>query len=485
MTRPDLASGIELLKWRRTKIIATLGPASSDAATVARLLAAGVEVVRLNMSHGDHAGHARAFQTVRAAAQAIGRPIGILADLCGPKIRVGAFEDGGIDLVDGADVVVTTRAVPGRPGLIPSQYALLHEEIGAGGRILFDDGRLELQVNKVVGTELSCTVVRGGRLKDRKGMNLPDSALSAAALTDKDRVDARFAIELGVDFLALSFVRSVADIADLTALLPAVHPPKVIAKIERPEAVADMDAIIEAADGIMVARGDLGVELPPEQVPVIQRRLLAAARRANKPCIVATQMLESMIEQPQPTRAEVSDVATAVFGGVDAVMLSAETASGAHPVRAVEMMDRIARQAEAHLFAEGRFGRGEQLAIGSPLADSVARATAQLSRDLRLRGIVVISTGGTGATSRVMSAARPAAPVVGVAASPHAVLQMTLLWGVIPYRVEPQELALPEELARRLVRELDLATTGDRVLVVEGFREGGDDDTPRLTVLGV
>ncbi len=474
----------ELLKLRRTKIVATLGPTSSDPDTIARLIAAGVGVFRLNMSHGDHDGHARAFHLVRAAAASAGKPIGILADLCGPKIRVGVFAGGVIDLVEGEQVVVTTRQVEGEPGLIPSQYLQLHSEIEPGGRILFDDGKLELVVDSVDGTEIACTIRRGGPLKDRKGMNLPDSALSAPALTDKDRVDARFAIDLGVDYLALSFVRSVADLADLSELLPGESPPKVIAKIERPEAVADMEAIVMASDGIMVARGDLGVEMAPEEVPIIQRELLAMARRHNKPCIVATQMLESMIESAQPTRAEVSDVATAVFGGADAVMLSAETASGRYPVRAVEMMDRIARQAEAHLFATSRFRLDHDSGpAGSPVAESVAQATAQLSRDLKLRAIVVVSTGGTGATARVMSAARPGAPVIGAVAAERTLLQMSLLWGVVPCAVEAAELATPDDLARRLALKLDLAVPGDRVLVVEGFREGGATDTPRLTVL--
>jgi pyruvate kinase len=476
---------VEMLKRRRTKIVATLGPASGDAATIEKLIAAGVNVVRLNMSHGDHETHAQAYKELRIAAHNARNPIGVLADLCGPKLRVGRFEAGGIDLVTGGTAVVTTREVIGRDGLIPSQYAGLHHEVGPGARILLDDGALELRVEKIEGTEITATVVRGGRLKDRKGMNLPDSHLATPALTEKDKEDARFAIELGVDYLALSFVRKAQDVLDLRALLPAEEPPRIIAKIEHPEALDNIDAIIDAADGIMVARGDLGVELPPEEVPVIQRQLIALARAHSKPCIVATQMLESMIEHAQPTRAEVSDVSTAVFSGTDAVMLSAETASGAHPIEAVAMMDRIARQVEAHLFAERRF-RAEgadpvPAAPGaSPLAEAVGVAVAQLSRDLRCRAIVVASVGGTGATARVMSAARPGAPIVGLAATLRGMLQQSLLWGVVPRLVQQAELEDPEELARRVAGQLDLASAGDRILLVRGF-----EASPSITVLNV
>ncbi|MDQ1444786.1 MAG: pyruvate kinase [Acidimicrobiaceae bacterium] len=473
-----------MLKRRRTKIVATLGPSSSDAATIEKLIAAGVNVVRLNMSHGDHEAHAQAYKELRTAAHNARNPIGVLVDLCGPKLRVGRFEGGGIDLVEGASVVVTTREVVGEAGLIASQYATLNEEIEAGARILLDDGALELRVDGVAGTEVTCTVVRGGRLKDRKGMNLPGSRLATPALTPKDIDDARFAIDLGADYLALSFVRKAQDVEDLKALLPADEPPRIIAKIEHPDALDNIDAIIDAADGIMVARGDLGVELPPEEVPVIQRRLVALARAHSKPCIVATQMLESMIEHAQPTRAEVSDVSTAVFSSADAVMLSAETASGSYPVEAVAMMDRIARQVEAHVFAERRFraegGDPVPAAGSSPVAEAVGVAVAQLSRDLRCRAIVVVSLGGTGATARVMSAARPGAPIVGAAATLRGMLQQSLLWGVVPRLVQAAEIEEPEELAKRVAGQLDLAGAGDRILLVKGFEQ-----SPSITVLEV
>lgn len=482
-----------MLKRRRTKIVATVGPSSSDAETLERLFAAGVNVVRLNMSHGDHETHAAAYKQVRAAAESAPGPVAVLADLCGPKLRVRRFENGAIDLEKGAPVVVTTRDVPGKPGLIPSAYSTLHEEVALGERVLLDDGQLELRVESVDGTEITCSVVRGGRLKDRKGMNLPDSVLRTPALTDKDREDAAFVVGLGVDFVALSFVRKAEDVADLRALLPEDDDerPAIVAKIEHPEALENIEAIVAAADGVMVARGDLGVELPPEEVPVIQRELVRLSRLHGKPCIVATQMLETMIDHAQPTRAEVSDVSTAVFSGADAVMLSAETASGSYPVEAVQMMDRIARQVEGYVFSTTGFMFEEAPREASfldhllPLREAVARATALLSRDLRVRAVVAFSTSGT--TARALAAARPAAPVVAVSPSERTARQLALVWGVAP--VHAHRAANPSEhaaLARQVADDHGLAEAGHRVLTVAGLAsDGTGDDVPTMSVLTV
>lgn len=471
------------LKERRTKIVATLGPASSAATMVERLITAGVNVFRLNMSHGDHALHAAACKEVRRAADDLARPVAVLADLCGPKIRVGRFAGGSVDLAGGEQVVVTTRDVVGGPGLIPSQYRALASDVEPGCRILLADGLLELRVESLSGEDITCTVVQGGVLGDRKGMNLPDVELSAPCMTDKDRRDLAFAVALPVDYVALSFVRRPSDVDELRALLPEDDPPKIIAKIEHPAALDRIDAIIDASDGIMVARGDLGVELPPEEVPVIQRELVLRARARRKPAIVATQMLESMIEHPQPTRAEVSDVSTAVLTGADAVMLSAETASGRHPVQAVAMLDRIARQIEGHLWSEGGFRLPE---LGHPepfvLEEAVARSTAQLSRDLEVRAVVVFSR--LGVSARVQASARPAAPLI--AATPHesTMRQMALLWGVLPRLVEVSGVG-DRRLARRLTTELGLAQPGHRILTVGGFEEPGKQQEPMITVLTV
>jgi pyruvate kinase len=477
-----------MLKRRRTRIVATVGPASSDTATLEALIRTGVDVFRLNMSHGDHAGHRVAHAAIRKAALACGSEVAVLADLCGPKIRCGLFEGGSIELETGGTVVVTTRDVTGRAGLIPSQYEALHLDARPGARILLDDGNLELKVETIEGSELSCRVVQGGTLKNRKGMNLPDIEVSAPSLTDKDREDARFALDLGVDFLALSFVRRRSDIDALRSLMDAQGDARaaIIAKIERPEALREIEGILEAADGIMVARGDLGVELPAESVPMIQSRLIDLARECGKPVIVATQMLESMIDNPRPTRAEVSDVSTAVLAGADAVMLSAETASGGFPVRAVETMDRVARKAEAYLWHQGAFGTirpPRQAAPPLPLSEAVTRAAAQLSADLWARAIFVVSE--TGFSARMVAAARPAAPLIAVSPDPAAVRRMRLLWGVVPLHADADALADREALARRLALELELASPGERILAVAGFHPEPARSAPSIAVLAV
>jgi pyruvate kinase len=478
-----------MLRRRRTKIVATLGPASSDAATVQALAEAGVDVFRLNLAHGARDAHARAYAAARAASEAAGTPHAVLADLSGPEIRVGSFGRGGIVLTEGEPVTMTTRETVGLPGMIPSRYPTLHEEIASEDRILLGDGQLELRVEAVDGTEIVCRVLRGGPVHDGMEMKLPDSELSTSALTERGADDLRFAVELGVDYVAVSFVQRAADLEQVRALLPAGDAaPKVIARIERPQALREIEAILDASDGVLVARGDLGVELPAEDVPVVQRELVAIARARNKPCIVATQMLESMTSNSQPTRAEVSDVSTAVFSEADAVMLSVETASGGHPVEAVRVMDRIARRIEAHLFAQRRFrvDGAEPLPGSSPLAVAIARATAQLSRDLRCRAIVVVAPDrSTDATVRVMSAARPGAPVVAALASTRATLQTNLLWGVIPAVMDAADLADSAQAARRLARRLGLAEFGEHVLVVEGFREDAEEDAPRIGVIRV
>ena len=348
---------IKLLIYRRTKVVATLGPSSNDADTIERLIEAGVNAFRLNMSHGTHEGHREAYLRVRGTAEKVGKPVTVLADLGGPKIRVGTFHSGRILLTKGDTLTVTTRDVIGGPGLVVSQYRALADDVEIGNRILLDDGNIELIVRSMDGTEITCEVIAGGVLSDHKGMNLPGVDMSAPSLTDNDRIDAEFALKLGVDFLALSFVRQASDIEALRKLtLAAGAPVSIIGKIEKPEALDNIEEILDAADAIMVARGDLGVELPPQAVPTVQNQLIDLARARHKPVIVATQMLESMITHPRPTRAEVSDVATAVRAGADAVMLSAETAVGKYPVEAVKMVDDIARQMEGYLWKQGAFG---------------------------------------------------------------------------------------------------------------------------------
>jgi pyruvate kinase len=475
------------LKQRRTKIVATLGPASSEAAVIEDLTRAGVNVFRLNFSHGDHHGHQLAYERVRAASDKLGLPVAVLADLCGPKIRVGQFAGGKTELPDGGQVVITTRDVLGRPGLIPSQYQALAQDVRPGDRVLLDDGVLELRVDTVEGTEVGCSVVHGGVLMDRKGMNLPGVRVSAPAFTTKDRDDAVFALGLGVDFIALSFVRRASDFDALKALISAGgYATHLLAKIEKPEALDSIDEILEACDGIMVARGDLGVELPPQVVPIVQRQLVARARAKSKPSIVATQMLESMIYNARPTRAEVSDVSTAVFSGADAVMLSAESATGAHPVKAVAMMDGIARHVEGCLWTERAFGSitaDDEVSPPLPLQAAMARSIAQLSRDLRVRCIVVLSR--SGATALAVAAARPAAPTLVASPDIATCRRANLLWGTVPIQVGVSELDNPHSLARRLATEHDLASTGQYILVVAGFQPGPTEAAPTISVVSV
>ena len=482
-----ITTDIMRLMHRRTKIIATLGPSSDDAATIEKLVHAGVNVFRLNMSHGTHDGHREVYLQVREIARHMDKPVAVLADLCGPKIRVGTFESGSISLSGGETVTITTREVTGGAGCIPSQYRDLTGDVAEGNRILLDDGNIELEVSTVSGDDISCTVIAGGVLKDHKGMNLPGTDVSAPSLTEADREDARFALELGVDFLALSFVRRASDIDDLKQLIAEADASvAVVAKIEKPEALDHIDEILEAADAIMVARGDLGVELPPHHVPVAQDQLIDLARQYRKPVIVATQMLESMIEHPRPTRAEVSDVATAVRHGADAIMLSAETASGRHPVEAVQMMDSIARQTEGYLWKLGAFGSLARKPQGErPFAieDALSQSMAVLSRDLMVRTIIVNSFQGR--SLAVMSASRPAAPIVGICLDYHAACIAALLWGVIPLTVDYTATGDPHELARKTARDLGLASTGDTILAVDGFSSVPEENTPSMTVVTV
>jgi pyruvate kinase len=478
---------IEPLIYRRTKIIATLGPSSSDSATIEKLIDAGMNIFRLNMSHGTHDGHREVYHRARSIAQRLDKPVAVLADLCGPKIRVGAFANGSITLADGDTVTVTTRDVMGKPGLIPSQYRALTQDVTVGNRILLDDGNIELEVTSIDGDDINCTVIAGDVLKDHKGMNLPGANVSAPSLTDKDRVDAAFALELGVDFLALSFVRQASDIGDLHRLIAEANVPvAVVAKIEKPEALNNIDEILTVADAIMVARGDLGVELPPQNVPLAQDQLIDLARQYRKPVIVATQMLESMIEHHRPTRAEVSDVATAVRHGADAIMLSAETASGKHPVEAVKMMDDIARQTEGYLWKQGAFSSLAQKPEGGrpyAIEDALSECMAKLSRDLMVRAIMVNSPQDR--SLAVMSASRPAAPIVGICPDYRASCIASLLWGVIPLTVDFAAIEDPHTLGRKTVIDLGIASKGDTILVVRGFSTEPEENKPSVTIITV
>ena len=481
----SIITQINLLKKRRTKIIATLGPASSEPEQIRKLIKAGVNIFRQNMSHGDHSYHTETYARIRKIAEDLNQTVGILADLCGPKIRTGKFKNDSIELINNESVIVTTRDVEGKPGLIPSQYSSLANDVEPEDRILLADGTLELEVDSIDGTEITCTVIYGGTLGNHKGINLPGVKVSAPSLTEKDKADAKLALELGVDFLALSFVRSAEDINDLKALIKSHNASaQIIAKIEKPEALDEASAILDAADGIMVARGDLGVELNPEQVPVAQHQLIDLARKKFKPVIVATQMLESMIENARPTRAEVTDVAYAVTLGTDAIMLSGETAVGAFPVGAVKMMDRIARQTESYLWTHNSYGAkvsNNTSNTALPVWDAVGNSMAQLAQDLRVHAVVVISQSGMTAAS--MSSARPAAPVVAITSRPDVCRKMAMLWSVIPVLSDDAGKSNPNVLARQVVLDEGLALVGEKILLVRGFHSDSSLNTPSVTIV--
>lgn len=421
--------------FRRTKIVATLGPASSSEERLFALMEAGADVFRLNFSHGSHADKTDLIQRIRTVSQHRRQAVAILGDLQGPKIRTGVMQDGQLQLVPGSEVVITTREVVGAGSLIPTTYRQLPGDVRPGDQILLDDGLLELQVLKVAGDDVSCRVLVGGALKDRKGINLPGVAVSAPSLTDKDREDLEFCIRERVDWVALSFVRRAADIASVKDILFQCQSDlRVIAKIEKPEAVDDFDAILEATDGVMVARGDLGVEMRPEKVPLIQKSIIRKCNEAGKPVITATQMLESMIEHPRPTRAEVSDVANAILDGTDAVMLSAETASGKFPVEAVTIMDRVALDVEGDpVLKEKVFYPTPERSGYRRLSEAVAQAACRVAENVDAKAILVFTQTGTSAA--LVSKYRPQMPIYAVTPSQAARRRLSLYAGVRSIRV--------------------------------------------------
>ena len=475
------------LHWRRTKIIATLGPASCEQKILEKLIKAGVNVFRLNMSHGSHEEHAISFQLIRDTAASMGEHIAILMDLCGPKIRTGKFVAGAIELKNNAIVQISCSKKTGDEGVISSQYSGLYKDVKKGERILLDDGNMELRVENVSAKEISCKVIYGGLLKDNKGINLPDTTLSVSSFTAKDKKDVTLAMKLGADFVALSFVRNEKDITALNNYMKK-HGKQipVIAKIERPESITNIDQILEASYGIMVARGDLGIELPAEQVPLIQKDLISKARAMNRPVIVATQMLESMIENSRPTRAEVGDVANAALLGTDAVMLSAETAVGKFPLRAVKMMDKVLREIEIHQWDNNEFANNsikQDLSNTLTVRQSVSHAVTSLAQDLKLQGIIVPTRSGT--TAKVIAANRPTAPLLGVSPHSRVCRILALHWGVIPIKAQEQETHNWKTLCTVIAKQYKLTRTGNTILLVSGFNKDPGLSEPVMKILQV
>ncbi len=467
---------------RNTRIIATLGPATQQPEMIDRLLQAGVDVFRLNMSHGSHQEHRASIRNIRRLASKRRIHAAIFCDLCGPKIRVGQLEGGAMALKARSTVVVTTRRVIGRDGVIPSQYAALHKDVKPGDRILLDDGKLELKVLAIKGRDIECRVVYGGVLTDRKGINLPDSEVSAPSLTDADRRDARFALEQGVDLLALSFVRSAEDVRALKRFLKRCGGElPIIAKIEKPQALDNIDGILDEAHAIMVARGDLGIEINPARVPMVQKELIDRARVACKPVIVATQMMESMIESSRPTRAEVGDVSNAALHGADAVMLSGETSVGRYPLQAVRYMNSILREAERWRRSRDDCGERLDMRVAESPRRALANAAMGIARDLDLLALFVPTRSGT--TAMVVSAFRPVAPVIGVCPDERTARVLTLNWGVIPMHLKPAEIADWQRMSRIVARRLKMSLSDRSVAVLSGFGKSGQKDQPVLKIL--
>ena len=414
----------------RTKIVATIGPASNSHEMLMKLVGAGMNVARLNFSHGNYETHSEAIRNIRSVSRVLNRPVGILLDLQGPKIRVGKLENGGpVRLKRNADFAITSTSMAGTARMVSSTYQNLTSDVQPGDTILLDDGLIRLQVESKTGDTVTCKVINGGMLKENKGINLPGVKVSAPSLTEKDIRDVNFGIKNGVDYFALSFVRRAEDLMAIKAIMKkqGVAIP-VIAKIEKPEAVENLEAILDVADGIMVARGDLGVEMQPELVPIIQKKIISATVRKNKPVITATQMLESMTVHPIPTRAEASDVANAIFDGTDAVMLSGETASGKYPVKAVQMMVKIAQVAEDSPFLKVNVLHESDPV--DPVTHAVARNAVNILQEVHARCIIAFSVSGS--TSKQISKQRPSKPVYAFTSRMDTYNRLSLLWGITP-----------------------------------------------------
>ncbi len=466
---------------RRSKIVCTLGPASSSPERVGELIDAGMDVARLNFSHGEYEVHAQTLQNVRSEAEKRNRSVAVLLDLQGPKIRVGKFAKGAAQLAQGQHFTITTdTSVVGDEKRVSTSYGGLTGDVKAGDQILLDDGYLCLAVTDVGDGEVHTVVVTGGVLKDRKGINLPNVAVSAPALTEKDRADLAWGVRMGVDYLALSFVRSPADVLEAKRLATAdkIRIP-VIAKIEKPQAIDELEAIVDVADGIMVARGDLGVEMGPEKVPLAQKRIIALTNERGKIVITATQMLESMISNPRPTRAEASDVANAVLDGTDALMLSGETAVGKHPIEAVRTMGRIIEEIESSADFRKRYDPPNiELKVS---ANAIAHAAVVAAQQMGIRTIAVVT--GSGGAARLMSEYRPEGKIVALTTDEVTYRRLALYWGVTPLLVHPA--VTTDEMidqVEMVLGERQLASSGEYVAITCGIPVGAGETTNMLKI---
>lgn len=456
---------------RSAKIVVTIGPASRDEETILKLFKAGMNIARLNFSHGSHEDHAQTYTRLRSAAASLGKSITILQDLQGPKIRTGIIPGDQVEIKKGQTLVLSIAPSVDDPKVIPVDFPQLIDSVSPGGRILLDDGNLELRVEEVSRDRVKTRVELGGILKSHKGVNLPGAKINIPGFTGKDERDLAFGISLGIDAIAASFVRTKNDIDQVRSALNKYSPGRmipIIAKLERPEALDNLDAVLDAADGVMVARGDLGVELPPEIVPIAQKQIIDAANQHNKVVITATQMLESMINNPRPTRAEVTDVANAVFDGTDAVMLSGETASGKYPVQSVEMMDAVIRQAESHLPHWGHWHGNPGLETGTDDTYYITQAAHELAKDRNVSAVAVFTRSGR--TALFMSKTRPEVPILAFTPDHSSYQVMNIYWGVTPYLV-PQVDSLEKmvQVVDQTLLQAGSIPPGQEVVLICGF----------------
>jgi len=468
VTKTRIVNKLSSEESRRTRIVCTLGPASNTEEILKQLIHAGMNVARFNFSHGDHAMHRQTFERLRKVCAELGRPVAVLQDLCGPKIRLGEMQDGTV-IEDGQTFVLSSEPRVGNAEGGHVTYPSLHEDLKAGDKVLINDGLLELTVEKIEGTNVVCRVIHGGVVKSRKGVNLPGARLSVPALTEKDEADLRFGLELGVDIVALSFVRSPHDVDKVRKIMAevGVHRP-VCVKIEKAEAVVVLEDIVKSADAVMVARGDLGIEIPIEEVPMVQKAAIRLGILHNRPVITATQMLESMMSAPTPTRAEVTDIANAILDGTDAVMLSGETAAGEFPVRAVQVMHRVALRAEQAL--DYRAVLSAVVPEGqSELA--VALAACEIAEEVGARAILACTYNGK--TVRRIARYRPRAPILAVSASEELARQLLIVWGATPIAIGVFDTT--DQLVASAVeagRKSGILGPGDKVVIVAGMPMG-------------
>jgi pyruvate kinase len=464
---------------RKTKIVATIGPASEKPDVLAQLISEGVDVIRLNFSHGSHEEHGARIDTVRKVSAKVGKPVAIVCDLQGPKIRIGKVPSEGIQLSEGAEIIFDASTAVYQNGNIPLPSPIFLEGTHEGDLVYLDDGTLQVRITKVVSPLFHALVVKGGVLTSNKGVNVPDLKLSRPILEDKDKSDLKYAVKAGVDYIALSFIRNAEDIREARKFMKNSKV-KIIAKVERPEALANIDEIVAETDAVMVARGDLGVETPIWALPVRQKEIIDRCRLAGKPVIVATQMLDSMIRNPIPTRAEVSDVANAVYDSADAVMLSGESANGKYPLETVSMMRHILEETESHQVFFGKKIKAEV----HPVTQSLAKAAKYLVSDLNAKFIFAGTSGGS--TAYAVSQFRPKVPVVALTSDQMVANQLALAWGVVPMVFEKVKKVtdLPGLGIKQLTKKGQIAK-GDKVIFISGLHLNAPGETNNLSVLEV